>query len=134
MRLDKCWFCSSTIYPGHGIQFVRNDATVSRGQSACSCTSWHDAAAHPRHLRMQVFKFCRSKCHKNFKMKRNPRKVAWTKAYRKLAGKELAEVSVGAADAAATFASHVAASDGPEAGQAGRQCKRWDDITNTRAV
>ncbi|ORM40398.1 putative ribosome biogenesis protein RLP24 [Babesia sp. Xinjiang] len=46
MRIDKCWLCSSNIYPG-------------------------------------------SKCHKHFKAKHNPRKLRWTKAARRLAGKEM---------------------------------------------
>lgn len=51
----KCSFCGSDIEVGSGLMYVRNDGSI--------------------------FWFCSSKCFKNFKLGRDPRKLPWTSRY-----------------------------------------------------
>ena len=125
MRVEKCYFCSKSVYPGHGAfvqakltedsvliptrnagsAFVRNDAKVFR-----FCTSKY---AHQENTIVQLHSFqfpdvirissklpprssvaTADTCLAVNRMKRNPRKVRWTKAFRKAAGKEMIIVCI----------------------------------------
>lgn len=68
--------CSKPMYPGHGMTYARNDAKVP-------CLFLF--LTH-----VQVFHLCSRKCRKLFEKKANPRRIRWTKSYRKTHNKELA--------------------------------------------
>lgn len=56
VKVRVCSFCGSTIQPGQGITYVKNDGTVMN--------------------------FCSKKCRVfRIEYKKNPRKIRWTKFY-----------------------------------------------------
>ncbi|MHA1143469.1 MAG: 50S ribosomal protein L24e [Candidatus Helarchaeota archaeon] len=62
VKYRECSFCGSQIEPGTGHMYALHDGTV--------------------------FYFCSSKCHKcQLKLKRNPRRLKWTKKYQKITRK-----------------------------------------------
>ena len=62
LQIRKCSFCGKEVMPGTGIMYVKNDGS----------TLW----------------FCSSKCRKSMlKMRRDPRKLKWTKKYKKVSAK-----------------------------------------------
>ncbi|PHU06099.1 putative ribosome biogenesis protein RLP24 [Capsicum chinense] len=78
--LQKC--CRTRVGSSKNEQFLK-DLICAR----------NDTFEESEQQRKRIFRFCRSKCHKNLKMKRNPHKVKWTKAYRRLHGKDMTQDS-----------------------------------------
>lgn len=59
VRLRQCTFCARDIEPGTGSMFIKMDGGVNF--------------------------YCSNKCRKNhLKLHRNPRKLKWTKLYKKI--------------------------------------------------
>lgn len=54
-KILACAFCGREIEPGTGIMYVRNDGSI--------------------------LYFCGSKCFKNYRLGRDPRKYKWTAKY-----------------------------------------------------
>lgn len=55
VRIDKCSFCGSEMPPGTGLTLVKNDGTL--------------------------LYFCCSKCYKNYKLGRDPKRTPWSRYF-----------------------------------------------------
>ncbi len=62
VEMRTCSFCGTGMEPGTGKMFIRRDGTI--------------------------YYFCSTKCEKNYRLGRVPRRLAWTRAGRKALGKE----------------------------------------------
>ncbi|MBP1449325.1 MAG: 50S ribosomal protein L24 [Thermoproteus sp.] len=51
MRIYKCAFCGSSIYPGYGIMYIKTDGTVLR---FCSRKCFVSAVRYGRDPRRQI--------------------------------------------------------------------------------
>merc|ERR1711991_1055943 len=67
VKNEICIFSGYKIYPGHGSRFIRSDS--------------------------KMFVFLSQKCSRHFHMRHNPRRMRWTKLYRRLNKKGLAEAT-----------------------------------------
>ena len=67
MIMAKCSFCGKEIPQGRGKVFAKNDG--------------------------KVFRFCNSKCNKNFNMGRQGKSVKWTDTYHQIKSEEKAKSS-----------------------------------------